>query len=148
MAEQPLLTDAEIERIATGFVARDLPKHDWTHAAHFAATLWLLRYDGERLEERLPGLIRAYNESVGGENTDTAGYHETITQASLRAAADHLARFPADAPLSVVLGDLLAGDLGGSAWILRHWSKDRLFSVKARREWVEPDLAPLPFSIR
>lgn len=145
MPERAPLTDAEIERIATGFVARDLPKDDWTHAAHFAATLWLLRHDGDRLSERLPGLIRAFNTSVGGENTDTAGYHETITQASLRAAAAHLATYPVGAPLSTVLDDLLAGDLGGSAWILRHWSKDRLFSVEARREWVEPDLARLPF---
>lgn len=145
MSDRPPLTDAEIDRIATGFVARDLPKDDWTHAAHFAATLWLLRHDPVDLSGRLPGLIRSYNESVGGENTDTAGYHETITQASLRAAADHLGSYPADAPLSVVLEDLLAGDLGGSAWILRHWSNDALFSVQARREWVEPDLVPLPF---
>lgn len=145
MPDRQPLTDAEIDRIATGFVACDLPKDDWTHAAHFAATLWLLRHEPVELPTRLPGLIRTYNVSVGGENTDTAGYHETITQASLRAAAHHLGAYPLDAPLSVVLEGLLAGDLGGSAWILRHWSKDRLFSVQARREWVEPDLEPLPF---
>ena len=27
---------------------------------------------------------------------------------------------------------------------LRHYSKDRLMSLTARAEWVEPDLAPLP----
>jgi hypothetical protein len=27
----------------------------------------------------------------------------------------------------------------------RHWSRDTLFSPKARAEWVEPDLEPLPF---
>jgi hypothetical protein len=27
----------------------------------------------------------------------------------------------------------------------RHWSRETLFSPAARAEWVEPDLAPLPF---
>lgn len=145
MTVHQTLTDADIDRIARGLVARDLPKDDWTHAAHFAATLWLLRHEPDGLPARMPALIRAYNASVGTVNSDTAGYHETITQASLRAAADQLGSYPADTPLSHVLAQLLAGPLGGSSWILEHWSRERLFSVQARREWVEPDLLPLPF---
>jgi len=34
---------------------------------------------------------------------------------------------------------------GNKDWLLAYWSKERLFSVEARRAWVEPDLAPLPF---
>lgn len=37
-------TDAAIEHIALGVIDRTLPKTDWTHAAHFAAAVWLLRY--------------------------------------------------------------------------------------------------------
>ena len=145
MTAHQILTDTAIERIARGLVACDLPKSEWTHAAHFAATLWLLRHEPDDLPTRMPGLIRAYNASVGGVNSDTEGYHETITQASLRAAADQLARHPSDTPLSAVLSELLAGPLGGSSWILEYWSREVLFSVQARREWVEPDRRPLPF---
>jgi hypothetical protein len=28
---------------------------------------------------------------------------------------------------------------------VEYWTRERLFSVEARRNWVEPDLAPLPF---
>jgi hypothetical protein len=28
--------------------------------------------------------------------------------------------------------------------VMRHYSRARLFSVDARRGWVEPDLEPLP----
>ena len=49
-----------------------------------------------------------------------------------------------DAPLHVVLAELLAGPCGRPDWILAHWTKDRLFSVEARRAWVAPDLQPLP----
>lgn len=138
-------TDDAIERIARLMVACELPEEEWTHAAHWATALWLLRHEPTDLHTRMPALIRAYNESVGGENTDTAGYHETITQASLRAGAAQLAAHPTDAPLSLVLGQLLAGPLGDQKWILEYWTRDLLFSVRARREWVDPDLEPLPF---
>ena len=46
---------------------------------------WLILERPDILPERdLPGLIRRYNESVGGVNSDTEGYHETITQVFIR----------------------------------------------------------------
>ena len=33
----------EITHLGEGLVARSLPKAEWTHAAHFAAALWLMR---------------------------------------------------------------------------------------------------------
>ena len=79
-------SEAEILRLGEEFTARTLPRGEWTHAAHFAAALWLMRYRPDLDAARdMPGLIRAYNESVGGVNDDSGGYHETITQASLRA---------------------------------------------------------------
>jgi len=139
-------TDAAIARIAQGLLDHTLPKAEWTHAAHWAAALWLLRHAPDRAAPAAMGqIIRSYNISVGGQNTDTAGYHETITIASLRAAADQLARHAPDAPLHDVLADLLAGHLGGPEWPLAFWRRATLFSVTARRVWVAPDLADLPF---
>jgi hypothetical protein len=37
----------------------------------------------------------------------------------------------------------LVAALGARDLPLRHWSRERLFSVEARHGWVEPDLAPL-----
>jgi hypothetical protein len=138
--------EAAIDRIGAGLVARSLPKADWTHAGHFAAALWLLRrYPGTDAATHMPPLIRAYNESVGTANTDHSGYHETITQASIRAARAVLATHPPSLPLDKVLDLLMATPLGRSDWLLAYWSKARLFSVEARRRWVEPDLQPLPW---
>ena len=115
------------------------------HAAHFATTLWLMRHAPERdLPRTMPGLIRAYNESVGGVNSDTAGYHETITQASIRAARAFVAARP-DEPLHESVDALMAGALGNPEWLLLYWSHARLFAVDARLGWVEPDLQSLPF---
>ena len=52
--------------------------------AHFAASLWLMRHRADLdLPRDMPDLIRRYNEAVGGVNSDTEGYHETITLAFL-----------------------------------------------------------------
>jgi hypothetical protein len=106
--------------------------------------VWLLTRPDADAEAEMPGLIRAYNAATGVPNTDTSGYHETITLASLRAARAHLAARPG-VPLPEALADLLAGPFGRSDWLLSHWSKESLFSVAARRAWLDPDLQPLPF---
>jgi len=80
----------------------------------------------------------------GVANTDRGGYHETITQASLRAARAFASARPAE-PLYVTVNALLDSPLGRPDWLLAHWSKTRLMSVEARRVWLEPDLQPLPF---
>jgi len=138
-------SDTEIEHIGLGLIHRNLPKPEWTHAAHFAAASWLLSRGEREAFARLPGLIRAYNEATGVANTDAGGYHETITLASLRAARAWLAAHRGLALFEAV-NALLAGECGRSEWPLQYWSRTLLFSVGARRAWVPPDLKPLPFA--
>ena len=140
----PQLSDADIARLARGVIDRTLPKPEWTHAAHFACALWMLTQPDRDAAAEMPGKIRAYNEATGVMNTDTDGYHETITQASLRAARAWLAQRPGEG-LSTALAGLLASDYGRSDWLLAYWSKPVLVSPRARRDWVPPDLQPLPF---
>ncbi|HTZ69056.1 MAG TPA: hypothetical protein VMB71_00250 [Acetobacteraceae bacterium] len=140
-------TDPEIVAIGEGLIARTLPKPAWTHAAHFAAVLWLLRCRPDLpARTHMPGLIRAYNEATGGANTDGEGYHETITIASIAAAAHYVAAHP-HTPLHTLVNTLLAGPCGDKNWLLTHWSAATLFTPRARRSWVPPDLAPLPFPV-
>lgn len=141
----PYATDLELYELTTKFIACRLPKPEWTHAAHFAVGLCLLEDETRDAFADMPGLIRTYNEATGVPNTDTEGYHETITQASLRAARAFRARYAADHCLHLVLADLLNSPFGRSDWLLKHWSKGALFSVEARRSWVAPDLTSLPF---
>jgi hypothetical protein len=141
----PFVSDGEVVAIGRGFCTRTLPKAKWTHAAHFATALWLLRCHPEIDACRaMPEMIRAYNVATGGMNTDSGGYHETITQASLRAARAFL-RERTHIPLFAVCNELMASQLGCPDWVLKYWSRERLYSVEARREWVEPDLEELPY---
>jgi hypothetical protein len=138
------LSDTEIEHIGRGLLDRSLPKVEWTHAAHFAAALWLLRQHDMHADRDMPRMIRAYNEATGVPNTDTSGYHETITLGSLRAARAWLVSRPGVA-LHEALRQLLVSEYGRPDWLLAYWSKPVLFSAAARRAWIEPDLQPLPF---
>lgn len=141
----PFTSDEEIVLIGSGLVDRTLPKTVWTHAAHFAAVLWLLKNRIEvEVSREMPGFIRAYNEATGGANTDTSGYHETITQASIRAARDFLSGAPPQ-PLFMTCNALMCSRLGEPDWLLDYWTRPRLFSVEARRAWLGPDIRSLPF---
>ncbi len=128
-------------------LACTLPRPEWTHEAHLAACAWLILERPDILPERdLPHLIRRYNESVGGVNDDTQGYHETITQVSIRAVRAALARSEGRG-LTDRVNALLQAEEGRRDWPLRFYSPERLFSKEARLGWVEPDLtgpAPKP----
>ena len=139
-------SEIEIHRIGHGLIDLSLPNAEWTHDAHFAAALWLMRYRSSRnLSQLMPELIRAYNEATGVANTPTSGYHETITQASLRAARATFVRHPPTAPVYEIANALLTSRLGRSDWLLEYWSRELLFSTEARVAWRDPDLKPLPF---
>ena len=136
--------DAAIRRVGEGLLARTLPRADWTHEAHLATCAWLILDRPDILPERdLPDLICRYNESVGGVNSDTQGYHETITQCFIRAVRRALARSEGRG-LAERVNVLLLAEEGRRDWPLRFWSRERLFSSEARLGWVEPDLANLP----
>jgi len=125
------------------FESRRLPKPRWTHHAHLLAGYWYLtRYPPEQALAVMRERIRAHNESVGTANTDSSGYHESITRLYLDGIAAHMAQNRA-ASFEESLRLLLHGPLADSGWPLKYYSRARLFSVAARREWLEPDLQPL-----
>ena len=148
MTEFPIrhfLSDEAVAHVGEGLLTRTLPRDEWTHEAHLAATTYLLLKHPEiDLDNELPGLIRRYNESVGGVNSDSEGYHDTITHAFLRGIRMFLEEADASRPIHELVNELLMTAVGRRNWPLRFWSKDRLMSVEARRGWVEPDLAPIP----
>jgi hypothetical protein len=138
-------SDAKVARVGEGLLARDLPRAEWTHEAHLAATTYLLlRHPEIDLDRELPGLIRRYNESVGGVNSDTEGYHDTITRVFLNGVRRFLGDADHGEPLHELVNELLLSPVGRRDWPLRFYSRDRLFSVEARRQFVTPDLAALP----
>jgi hypothetical protein len=130
-----------IERLVARFLDLSLPKAEWTHAAHLRVGLWhLLHFSEAEALDLLRDRICRYNEATGGQNTDTAGYHETITRFYVRLLADFVSTRDRTRCLEDLAEELIR-TLGDKALPLRYYSRERLFSVEARRRWVPPDLA-------
>jgi hypothetical protein len=138
-------SDADVARVGEGLLARSLPRDEWTHEAHLAASTYLLtRRPDIDIDAELPGIIRRYNESVGGVNSNTEGYHETITRAFLHGVRLFLGEADLKDPLHDLVNQLLLSPMGRRDWPLRFYSRERLFSVEARRNFIAPDVAALP----
>ena len=132
---------AAVRHVGEGMVGRTLPKAEWTHEAHLGTCLYILAERRDLVAERdLPGLISAYNLSLGGVNDDHNGYHETITQCFIAAVRAHLAERPAGEDLVTAVNALLLSPRGRRDYPLTLYSRERLFSVAARRGFVAPDL--------
>jgi hypothetical protein len=137
--------DSAIRHIGEGLLGCLLAREEWTHEAHLAACCWLVVERPDILPERdLPDLIRRFNLSVGGVNSDRDGYHETITQCFIRAVRLYLARTDPKRPLVEKVNGLLRSEQGRRDWPLCFYNPKTLFSREARLGWVEPDLMALP----
>ena len=137
--------DAAVRHVGEGMLACALAREEWTHEAHLATCLWLIIERADICPERdIGGFIRRFNESVGGVNDETQGYHETITQCFVSGVRRCLERMDPDLPLVAKVNFLLGEPEGRRDWPLRFYSPKRLFSVEARLGFVEPDLENFP----
>jgi hypothetical protein len=131
------------EELVEKFCSHTLPKQEWTHEAHLKVGLWhLLHYSREESLSRLRQGIKQYNIACEVENTNTQGYHETITRFYVLIIDKFLRQVEQECSI-----DLLADELiklyGDKSLPLAYYSKDRLFSIAARRGWLEPNLKPI-----
>ncbi|GGJ58767.1 hypothetical protein GCM10011393_31410 [Sphingopyxis bauzanensis] len=136
--------DTDIRALGESLLACTLPREAWTHEAHLGACLWLLseRTDID-VDAQIGTIIGRFNESVGGVNDDTQGYHDSITRAYVAGVRLFLSETE-ETELAARVNAMLRSDVGRRDWPLRFYSRDLLFSIAARRRFVDPDLAPLP----
>jgi hypothetical protein len=121
------------------------PKDQWNHAAHLRmAGCYLLKHPPEEALGCMRDGVRRYNESVGGQNTEASGYHETLTCFWMAVAGAFLAGLPESEPPGERIRALV--DRFGSRRDLfrEYYSFDVVQSREARLGWVAPDLKPLP----
>ena len=142
-AENVLVSEQSLDRFLEAFFSHTLPKAQWTHAAHVTLAACLLHQgDVPSVLPVVRNAISSYNLSVGTQNTDTSGYHETLTIFWLRVVAESLRQSPSASRLHAVRGIVAAYGAERSLHRL-YYSNDIVTCTAARRAWVEPDLKPL-----
>lgn len=133
----------EIEQLIEGFENGSLPAIQWTHQAHLAMAIWYLsQHKYGVATKRICAGIKRYVLARGKQNTDTDGYHETITLFYIWFVQKFLAQANTENSLVENTNNFCA-QYGDQNLPLQYYSKDLLMSVEARRNWVEPDLQPL-----
>jgi len=121
-----------------------LPIEQWTHEAHFImAFYYCLQLPLPQAVQKIRQGIKAYNVSVGGQNTDTAGYHETITLFYATVIAHHIIRSGITVFCDEQVEVLVKQPFIAKEYALKFYSRQLLFSTAARKEWAQPDLQPL-----
>lgn len=139
-----LLPVVDVEDLAARFAVPALRKAEWTHVAHLAVGAWHAHHYGAAdALTRLRDGIRRLNVSIGGDNTASSGYHETITAAYVTLLTEFLDACPPGLPLAGRLARLWTSPLAERDMLCSFYSRARLFSTEARAGWVDPDLAPL-----
>jgi hypothetical protein len=134
------VTEAEIDAFIAAFEGCTLPKTEWTHGAHLlTGACYVHRLGAEEALERMRACVRRYNESVGGKNTETSGYHETITVMWIK-LLDGLRREAGEMERATFAA-LAVERFGARRDIFReYYDFDLVGSTEARLAWVGPTL--------
>lgn len=136
---KPYVT-GEIEFLIKKFQNQILLKSDWTHEAHLIVGIWYSwHFEETEALNLVRNRIREYNISVGTANTDSAGYHETITVFWLWTARSFL-KFKKYKSVSEACNDFINSDFSKKELPLTYYSKTLLFSKNARLNFVKPDI--------
>jgi hypothetical protein len=136
-------TEAEIDAFLHAFESCTLPKSEWTHAAHIFTGACLVHTLGETAAiDHMRRALRRFNESVGGQNTPTSGYHETVTVLWIKLlAAFH--RDTAPTSRAAFAARAVAHFAEQRDLLARFYDFDLVASTEARQRWIPPTLQPL-----
>lgn len=140
-------TDEEVNLLAKAFEERTLPKSEWTHAAHLVVGLYYCYHNPPGVAKNLMSDgIYWLNDAHGTPNTETSGYHETLTVFWLRTVAAFLEKAGREKGLAKLAAELVAS-INDTRLPLKFYSRELLFSTEARRHYVEPDLEDFSLSM-
>jgi hypothetical protein len=143
-----LHTDEALDLFLQAFASGTFPRARWNHAAHVTvAGCYLQMYPQPEATRRIRAGIRHYNECQGIANTPDSGYHETLTLFWIATAAHLLAQCSPELSRAEKVRQLVEALAPRRDLFREYYSFDVVGSRQARREWVAPDLKPLPCSI-
>jgi flavin reductase (DIM6/NTAB) family NADH-FMN oxidoreductase RutF len=135
-------SEAALEDFFERWRAGTLPKAAWTHAAHVAVAAYIAfnHREDEAFELTKSGILH-HNNCVGTPNTDTNGYHETLTRFWCATVGDFVrsGRFASRLEAVRAAVTRFGADRDRHS-LFYNW--DVVGSTPARRAWIPPDRKP------
>ncbi len=130
----------EIRTLVSAFEECSFHPSEFRHYQHLTVALWYVwRLSPDAAIAKMTAGIRRLAETYG-----KMGYHETITLFWVRIVSTFVAQSGLDSLCATA--DALIRTCGDKDLIGHFYSADLLASDKAKSEWVEPDLKPLPLA--
>lgn len=131
----------EIQHPVQSLEDLSLAPHAFNHHAHMTVALWYLSHHpyAEAVQHTRTAIQR-----YAAHHGHTTLYNETITLFWLTLLRHVLDVAPPQTPLPHLVYHALRR-FGSMRYAYCHYSRDRLFSEDACRQWIVPDLLPLPF---
>lgn len=133
-------TEEGLQEFINHFENKTLPKNRWTHEAHFVASFWY-SYHFDSPLELVRRYISEYNLATGVENSDTDGYHETITHAYLTATKEFIEKHSSLGKIEI-LERLLNSEIVDKNYLFKNYCPQDLMSVSARKNILKPQKQP------
>ena len=135
-------SEAALEDFFARWRAGTLPKSAWAHAAHvaMAAHIAFDHAPDEAFELTKTGILH-HNTCVGTPNTDTSGYHETLTRFWCATVGDFVRSSEFASRLEAVRATVERFGADRDRHSL-FYSSDVVSNTKARREYLPPDRQP------
>ncbi|MEM9671670.1 MAG: hypothetical protein AAF992_03700 [Bacteroidota bacterium] len=137
------MTYQEVQNLVTEFEQGTYPVAKWDHRAYVLMALWYTYHEPlPQARKIIKEGIKHYNVSVGGKNTHSSGYHETLTELYIRVIAQYHLMFD-DNDFNARVDFLDDQPFLDRSFPLRYYRKDLLMSKRARKQWIPPNLKPL-----
>ena len=139
-----LISTAEALVLLENWETGRMPKEEWTHEMHLIMGLAMIVRFGKQALPAMRERILRFNNAVGTINSDSSGYHETLTVYWLWLIRQfmlekNLTTFDETAIDELVYEESLAKRNG---W-LAFYNEETIKSVAARRGFVPPDFGEM-----
>ena len=134
----------QAENLIQQFENGTLPKSEWTHEAHLIVGLkMVMTYKEQAFSEMKKRIIR-FNESIGTINSESSGYHETLTVFWLW-AIQQFCNEKGITQFDVAAVDelLFYEPLSRRKLVEDYYSEVILLLPEARRRFIRPDEKPM-----
>jgi hypothetical protein len=140
-------TQPEFDHIIDGFRAKTLPVKEWTHEAHLIAGLWhVAHFHFDEALVKMRENIKTYNEATGGQNTDSSGYHESITVFWVWLLNEFWKVYSIDnQDFERICNAYLKSKYCDRNAAFHFYTHEKLLSREARLAFVEPDIQAFDF---
>ena len=126
--------ESEVRQVVTKFENCEYPLEDFTHARHVTVACWYLcTMSPEEAVGQMRVALQRFISHHGRQ-----GYHETITRFWMELLGEYLRGLPEGLGAIEKINRAVEAH-GEKDLLFRFYSRERVMSDAARKEWIKPD---------